>query len=402
MPPLRSSPRLALALAAILVSPAAAAFTAPGFELVYSYPVETSLQEPDLRRTADVWLALFDAAQRTIDVEQFYVTPSTEAPVDPVLEPSLQALASAAKRGVRVRVLLERKFAHNSIAGLERLTAIPGLELRFIEWSKVGKTGKGIVHAKFIVVDSSAAYVGSANFDWRALDQIHELGLVATEPPVVAQTQSVFDHDWALAGSSDWGVPARASKPEADDSRRAYLVASPWRYNPDGVGDSESALVRLLGSARRTLVLQTYDYLPLGFGREAPPYRVVDAALRAAAARGVKIKLLVDRLSEDPRHKPFLQELAALPGVEVRAMEIPDAARGHIDYARVVHSKYAVADDATLWLGTSNFAGGYLDESRNLELVVKDAALARRVAKIHEHLWGSSYAKTVTAGTPKP
>src|SRR6267142_2388227 len=50
-------------LAAILfVSQANAAFNVPGYELVYSYPVETTLNEPDLREASVVWPEMFDAA----------------------------------------------------------------------------------------------------------------------------------------------------------------------------------------------------------------------------------------------------------------------------------------------------------------------------------------------------
>ena len=394
---------LSFAAALALLAPSArAAFVVPGYELVYSYPAETTLVEPDLRQASEVWPAMFDAAAKRIDVEEFYITPSTEAPVDPVLEPTLTALERAGKRGVKIRVLLERKFAHNSIAGIERLVAIPNLELRIIEWSLVGKTGKGIVHAKFFVVDSSAAFVGSQNLDWRALDQIHEMGLAVNDEPVVRSIQSVFDNDWRLAGATDWAIAGRARAPAAPASRRAVLVASPWRFNPDGVGDSQAELVRLIGGAKQELLVQNYDYLPAGFGRDAKPYPVIDDALRAAAARGVKIKLLLDKLNEDKRHLGFLKSLAGVPGVEVRFIAVPDASRGHIDYARVFHSKYMILDGRTLWLGTSNWAGGYLDESRNLELAVKDEALARRAADVHRHLWESTYAVPIGSLEPKP
>lgn len=377
-----------------LAAPSRAAFTVPGYELVYSYPVETSLEEPDLRQASAVWPEMIDASTRAVDVEHFYITPSMDPPLDPALEPTLQALERAGKRGVRIRVLLERKFAKNSVAGIDRLVRIPTLELRFIDWGLVGRTGKGIVHAKFFVIDSSAAFVGSHNLDWRALDQIHELGLAVSEPSVVRQAQAVFDHDWAVAGATDWDVKPRAEKPAADVSKKSYLVASPWRYNPDGVGDSESELVRLIGTAKKELVAQTYDYLPQGFGKDAPAYTVVDDALREALKRGVRVKLIVDRLNEDAKHLAHLRRLSEA-GAEVRVVEIPDAKRGHIDYARVIHSKYMVVDGKTLWLGTSNWAGGYLDDSRNLELVVRDEALAKRVAVIHAKLWLSPYALTL-------
>ncbi|MDD5304913.1 MAG: phospholipase D-like domain-containing protein [Elusimicrobia bacterium] len=382
-----------------LAAPARAAFTVPGYELVYSYPVETTLSEPDMRLAQDVWPEMFDSATKTIDIEQFYVTPSTGEP----LEQSLQALERAAKRGVKIRVLLEKKFEKNSLDGIARLKTIPGLELRILEWSRI--QGSGIIHAKFFIVDSTRAYVGSQNFDWRSLKHIHEMGLAVNDAPVVANIQKVFAHDWEEA---DTKVYERGLKPEvtekkdaalneaispdADRSGRAYLVASPWRHNPVGVGDSESELARVIGEAREEILVQNLEYLPLTYARPPRFYPVIDNALRAAAVRGVKIKILVSHWTTEEPGIKHLQSLAVLPNVSARVITVPEAKTGPIPFARVTHSKYMIVDGKTLWLGTSNWRGGYFDDSRNLELVVHDEALAARAAKVHAHLWDSPYA----------
>ncbi|MEK7765490.1 MAG: phospholipase D-like domain-containing protein, partial [bacterium] len=266
----------------------AAGFHVPGYELVYSYPVETTLSEPDLRRALDVWPEMFNRAKKTIDIEEFYITPSTDP--GEALEASLRALERAAKRGVRIRVLLEKKFEKNSLDGIARLKSIPGLDLRIIDWA--GINGDGIVHAKFFIVDSTRAFVGSQNFDWRALKHIHELGLAIADGPVVRQVQSVFDHDWSVAAATTPAAPVQTERPAPDRARRAYLVASPWRLNPPGVGDSESELVRLLEEATGQVQIQLLDYSPLTRGKSRRFYSVLDNALRDASVRGVKVKLL--------------------------------------------------------------------------------------------------------------
>ena len=396
--------RLASLLLALLATSARAEFSVPGFELVYSYPVETTLAEPDLRLAQDVWPAMFDAAKKTIDIEQFYVTPSTGEP----LEQSLQALERAAKRGVKIRVLLEKKFEKNSLDGIARLKTIPGLELRILEWSKID--GDGIIHAKFFVVDSTQAYVGSQNFDWRALKHIHEGGLRISDGPIVAGVQRVFEHDWKEADTKVYELgfkpeppPAPATK-DADRSGRAYLVASPWRQNPAGIGDSESELVRLIGEAKAELDIQLLDYNPTTYARPKRFYPPIDNALRDAAVRGVKVKLLVSHWNTDEQSVVHLKSLSLIPGIEVRVITVPEAKEGRIPFSRTAHSKYMVADGKTAWIGTSNWAGGYLDTSRNLEVVVKDEALAARAAKMHAHLWGSPYAEPlqILKDYPKP
>ncbi|MFA6004450.1 MAG: phospholipase D-like domain-containing protein [Elusimicrobiota bacterium] len=363
-----------------------AAFQVPGYELVYSYPVETSLAEPDMRPAREVWPQMLDAARTSIDLNQFYVSP---APGE-ALDATLAALARAGRRGVHIRVILEKKFAPQSREGLERLRKMPNLEVRMLDWAQVA--GAGIVHAKYFVVDSARAFVGSQNFDWRSLQHIHEMGLAVADGPVVRQIQIVFDHDWKLAGSTGPFTPDHVENPRPDRSRRAYLVASPWRFDPPGVGDSESELIRLIGEAQAEVVVQVFKYEPLTFVKPQRLYPIIDNALRDAAVRGVRVKLLVSDWSADAAALPHLRSLAALPNIEVRVITIPPARGGPIPYARLAHSKYMVVDGRTLWLGTSNWMGGYLDDSRNLEVVLKDQAMAGRAASVHKRLWDSSYA----------
>lgn len=370
----------------------------PGYELVYSYPVETTLEEADLRQAQEVWPEMFDQATKTIDINEFYITPAKGEP----LEAPLKALQRAAKRGVKIRFILEKKFERNSWEGIARLKTIPNLELRILEWSQVN--GEGIIHAKYFVVDSTRAYVGSQNFDWRSLKHIHELGLSVSEPEVVTHVQSVFNHDWAIAGTTTPAVPDNEVPPLFDRSLRSYLVASPWRFNPPGVGDSEAELTRLMGEAQQEIRIQLLDFTPLSYGKPRRFYASIDNAVRDAAVRGVKVKLLVSHWNTDDPGIHHLQSLAVLPRVEIRIITIPEAAQGPIPFARVAHSKYMVVDGKTLWLGTSNWAGSYLNFSRNLEIVVKDEALAARVGRVHAHLWDSSYTTPIEIlkDYPKP
>ncbi len=388
--------RLASSLVLLLAVAARAAFNVPGFELVYSYPVETTLEEKDLRLAQDVWPKMFDAAKKTIDIEEFYASPMAGEP----LEASLQALERAAKRGVKIRVLLEKKFEKNSLDGIARFKTIPGLDLRILDWSSING-GAGIIHAKFFVVDGKEAYVGSQNFDWRALKHIHETGLRVSEKAVVEKIGAVFARDWAAAG----GAP----EPDAADlgfdrAARAYLVASPKAKNPAGVGDSEAELVRLINESTGTVAIQLLDYNPTTYGRPKRFYPVIDNALRDAAVRGVKVRLLVSHWNTEEGQIDHIKSLSLVPGIEVKILTVPEASQGPIPFSRVIHSKYMTVDGKVAWVGTSNWAGGYLDTSRNLELVVKDGKLAARLAAMHERLWTSAYAEPVDLARhyPKP
>ncbi|MBI4348511.1 MAG: phospholipase [Elusimicrobia bacterium] len=380
-----------------LLAALAFSFEVPGFELVYTAPVETTLEQKDLREAAVVWPEMIDKAQKTLDISQFYVAIQPGQPLDA----TLSAVRRAGERGVRIRFIAEKKMAKASEEGFAALKAIPSLELRVIDFSKIGG---GITHAKYFVIDSTAAYLGSQNFDWRSLKHIHELGLRTGEGAIVRGLQAIFDHDWEAQAKVERGesvAALRTARPAAAIEGRAYLVASPWRWLPEGVGDSETELARLLGSAQEEARVQLLDYAPLTFGKHRF-YAPIDNAIRLAATRGVKVKLLVSHWNTDPPHLQHLRSLALIPNVEIRVATLPLSKDGYIPYSRVIHSKYLVVDGKTLWLGTSNWAGGYLDDSRNVEAVVQDEALAKRALDVHAQLWSSSYAEPLDLAKDYP
>ena len=373
-------------LALLLVASAVRAEPAP-FELVYTAPAEAGLEQAGLRAPAPVWVELIAAAKKSIDIEQFYIVDEKGEALGPVLD----ALEAAAWRGVAVRVLVEQVFVKQSQPVLDRMAGWPDTQTRVLRFGDLG--GGGIIHAKFFVVDGRLAYAGSQNFDWRSLSHIHELGVRIADPAIAGQLQAIFDHDWQAQATLAAGqpvAPLRTERPAAARDRPTYLVASPWAWLPEGIGDSEAELVRILDAAQKSVRVQVLHYAPLR--RDHSFYPVIDNALRAAAARGVAIDLMVSDWNADAPGISWLKSLALVPGVRVRMVTIPEAKRGFIPFARVAHSKYMVVDDALLWVGTSNWQGGYLDTSRNVELVMKDPALVAQGAALFAGLWDSKFA----------
>lgn len=380
---------------------AQARFEVPGFELVYTAPVETSLAAPDLRSPADVWVEMIHGAKKTLVFGEMYAVSKAGEPLERVIE----ELQKAGERGVKIRFMLEKKMLRASDeATIARLKKIKNLELRIYEFAKLGTDG--IVHAKYFVVDGREAYVGSQNFDWRSLKHIHETGLRITDKKIVKQVAEIFEQDWKLSGDLDAGkkMPsfAHVAKNVPAGKAAAYLVASPPNILPKGVVASESEIVRLLDGAKKEVRVQVLDYSVSH--RDKTPYDTIDKALRAAAARGVKVKLLVSHWSTEKDEIEALKALGQIPNVEVKIATIPRAKEGKIPFARVNHSKTMTIDDRIAWVGTSNWSGGYLDKLRNLEIVVKNARLARRVAELHEQLWSSAYSAALDPAKayPKP
>ncbi len=366
-----------LALAATLALGAQIPLTS----LVQSIPVETDLADPALPLARDVWVAMVRGAKVSFDAAQFYVTSRPGS----ALEPVLAELEQAGARGVKVRFLLSARMLDQDPASVARLRRIPGAEVRSYDLARVAK---GILHAKYFVVDGREAFLGSQNFDWRALEQIHELGVRTSEPQLLAGLAEIFSLDWRFALDGKLPVfPAQVS-PVARPA--VELVASPPFLTPKTLRPASEALVELIGQAKTSVRVQLLTYSPLaGQDRYWP---VLDNALRAAAVRGVKVRLLVSDWVLGGRALPHLRALALIPNLEVRVASIPEAKEGHIPFSRTVHSKYLVVDEAQLALGTSNWEESYFTESRNLELIFRDTPLAAQAARIHDRLWSSRYA----------
>ena len=367
----------------ILLAAAVAFAQAPKPQLVQSVPVETGLEDPRLPHAKDVWPEMLRAARRSIDLAEFYVTNGPDR-ASSALEPVLRALEEAGTRGVKVRVLLSARMLDQDPPSVARLRAIQGAEVRAFD---LGPGGRGILHAKYFLIDGAEAFVGSQNLDWRALQHIHETGLRFRTPELVQPLAAIFETDWTFAGNKVRPAFPRTPEPAA---RPAYeLVASPPFLNPPGVRTALAALTELLGQAKERIRIQLLTYTPVA-GR-VRFWPTLDNALRAAAVRGVKVQLMVADWNLERPAVDHLKSLALLPNVEVGIVAIPEAAGGHIPYARVTHSKTMVIDGGVLWLGTSNWGEDYFTESRNVEIIARDADLAAQAEAIHQRLWTSRF-----------
>ncbi len=359
--------------------PAAAA--PPGLALVETTPIETTLDAPEVPDAADVWLAMIQAARTSVDLAEFYASNQASSR----LEPIVAALEAAVARGVRVRFLAERGFVKVYPETLDRLTRA-GATVRHLDL-KAEPGGGGVLHAKYFIVDDRDAFLGSQNFDWRALEHIYELGARIHDPAVVAGMAAIFAADWARAG----GEPIPAARVPA--AHGAFtLVASPPELLPAGVAYDLPRLVELLDAATATITLQLLSYRA---DAESAPWDVLEAPIVRAAQRGVRVQLLLADWSKRPKTLAGIQRLARIAHIAVRFTTIPAWSGGFIPFARVTHAKALVVDGKRAWLGTSNWEKDYFTKSRNLGVLIDDPAIAGQLATLFARLWSSPYAVPV-------
>jgi len=405
---------LALALAllgACVPTPAAsaAARAVRPIQLVETRPIETPLGNPVLPAARDVWLEMIRGARKSIDVEGFYLSNWPKEPLEPVLA----ALADAGRRGVKVRLLFDRSMHKTYPQPLDSLGRLPGIEARTLDVSRI--TG-GVLHAKYFLIDGAETFVGSQNFDWRSLEHIHELGVRVREPKIAAAFQTVFEGDWLAADTTTWTVDAHGTKrprPFAPahlavpmrivqapgDTVLAWPSYSPRGFIPDSTRWDRDAVERLIDSAKAEIELQLLTY---GVTDRGETDSTLDQALRRAAARGVRVRMVISDWVVNASGIQDLKSLAQAPGVEIKLSTLPEWSGGYIPFARVEHCKYAVADSAAMWLGTSNWEPGYFSRLRNLGLTLQNRALALDARRVFEASWIAPSAAPIQPGFRYP
>jgi putative cardiolipin synthase len=167
-----------------------------------------------------------------------------------------------------------------------------------------------------------------------------------------------------------------------------------------------SARLVLANSAKRSLDLQYY------WVAADAPTRTLFAALRRAAGRGVRIRLLLDDLAA-VHHDAGLARFSRLPNVQVRVFNPFVEGRANVltrllfsvrDLARVtrrMHNKLFIADNALAVVGGRNLTAEYFSDDQNqnfadLDVLVGGGAV-QRLSKVFDDYWNSDLAYPIEA-----
>jgi phosphatidylserine/phosphatidylglycerophosphate/cardiolipin synthase-like enzyme len=390
---------IVIASAAIMLVLSASAFSsaetkpqASDVEIVESAPVETVLDHPDIRNAYEVWIEMLRGAKKTLDIGQFYVTSEKGEPMEDVLS----EIRKAAARGVKVRIIADAGFYKTYPEQLDALDSIRGIEVRKIDVKAL--TG-GVMHAKYFIVDDIETFVGSQNFDWRSLKHTQEIGARVKNADFAAAVMRVYNSDWEAAESNR--IPkfdSAAVQPSATSfiiigkDLKIKPVFSPPALTPPGLANELDEILALINSADKDVLLQAMNYSPKGYGDFDG---TLDNAIRDAAGKGKKVKLLVADWSLRSPNVNYLKSLSQVPNVEVKFTTIPRFKERYIPFARVEHSKFIVVDNDKAWVSSSNLEPNYFKKSRNVGLVILGRSVAGKLRQVFLDSWTSPYASYI-------
>jgi cardiolipin synthase len=316
-------------------------------------------------------LAAIEGAQRSVHLETYIFA-------DDVIGIRVaDALVAAAARGVQVHLLVDGFGGGGHARHLAQTLDPHGVRVSIFRperWWRLERKLLRRLHRKLAVVDDRIAFVGGINIvsDYTEVP-VAEGGqraarydfAVRCEGPVVAAVSLAARRLWWTLDLVQLGKRAgprpRASvpQPRIDGGVRAALLL---RDNLSNRATIEQAYLRAIDKARDEVIIANAYFLP---GRR---FR---AALHAAAARGVRVRLLLQGQVEYAiQHHAQRALYGSLleAGIEI-----------HEYRPSYLHAKVAVIDSRWSTVGSSNIDPYSLLMAREANIVVLDPAFAQRL-----------------------
>jgi len=399
---------LAILLSFFLLIPSFASDNTPNiksnFELIESVPKDTIFGQPGVRHTQQVWLDMINTAQKTIDIGAFYFSSQPGSAMEPVIN----AIVKASEHGVKVRIILDGSFYKQSLPSMKTLQNKSNIEIRIIPIKYISG---GVMHAKYMIVDNADVFVGSENFDSRALDQVHEIGVRVRNERLASTVLQVFNLDWKLCLTKNIvayqyllykkfeHLPVTVQRPITvkfgDQLISIHPAFSPKNLVPQGLDWEQDQMISLINSARHELLMQVLQYSPAkGYGIKGY-WKDLDNAIRAAAGRGVKVKMIVSNWSQKKPAIQFIKSLSLVPNVQIKISTLPPYQGKFIPFSRVEHCKYFVVDNDLSWIGTGNWEWSYFYTTRNIAMIIHGFAVNKLLQDIFNRDWNGPYVSPV-------
>ena len=374
-------------------------FSQDEIEIVESIPLETPLEKSDLPRTLNVWLKMINEAKESVDIETFYFANEKGKP----LEQIIAALKDAAGRGVIVRIIVDSGFYSKNDKSVDELEGIKNITIKKIPFSNLAG---GVMHAKYFIADKINVFTGSQNFDWRALIHIHEIGIRVKNKDMGRTFSELFETDWKLCDNNFYGITNMAvhffvnkDNPVTVSSDKygqvmMYPAFSPPDLNMPGLSSEEDELIKIIDNSKNRLLIQMYSYSPKTRSKEIK-YDRIDNALRSAASRGVKVKIIFSDWAIRDEATDYIKSLSAEKNIEIKFSSIPQYSAGFIPYSRVEHCKYFISDNNISWISSSNWEWGYFNNSRNATIVTENLKINEELEKVFYRSWDSNFTEKV-------
>ncbi|MEW6222112.1 MAG: phosphatidylserine/phosphatidylglycerophosphate/cardiolipin synthase family protein [Candidatus Hadarchaeota archaeon] len=336
---------------------------------IYAEIVEVApegLDNPSISNIPDAILGLIENARTSIDMEVYTIYKYTSGPVADIVN----AINRAASRGVRVRILIDNEIytklateSPSSRAMLDNMDAHENIELRQSGW---------LMHSKVVIADNEAACVSSANMSTSGMTTSRNTGVIVRGETFVRALEAVFEAGW----TGNENQPGFENGWTVDWIKPVVTQIGSLNWVPQTL----DVILDLVNSASKTIRIPMYVI-------SGSPSQLTNT-VENAGARGVDVKIMVDRDYSNLSEYPVLLRLDQSPNTEVKYA-------GLSNYG-VYHSKTAVADGARAYVGSANWTSTSMTSRREIGVYFEDGTLASAIENMFQSDWESRYARWIT------
>jgi cardiolipin synthase len=300
------------------------------------------------------------------------------------------ALVERATAGVKVTIVADAiGSARMGVALVARLRSA-GCRIEFyqpLRWYRLARLNNR-THRELLIVDGRMAFVGGAGIaDWWAVadgtTKPWRDTMARIEGPVVTGIQGVFVENWLECCGE-------------------ILIGDEYFPPLSPVGDTTALVVKSSPSDRATTSRVVFQLLIDASCREVlivTPYFLPDKALRRLLAetvgRGVRLSVLVPGANTDQRWVRLASRrmYGGLLRAGVRIFEYEQA---------MIHAKSLIVDETWGVLGTTNIDNRSFEHNDEVNIVMRDEAIARRLITDYNRDVGGSREITLEGWQHRP
>jgi len=105
-----------------------------------------------------------------------------------------RALKIAAKHGVRIYIIADKKEAKYKYSVIPRLAVLKNFHIYLLTGKKYKDGNKAKMHVKLAIVDDKTVITGSANYSYSAFYKNYEYIMINYENYIIKQFDNFFNH----------------------------------------------------------------------------------------------------------------------------------------------------------------------------------------------------------------
>jgi cardiolipin synthase len=313
--------------------------------------------------------AMLDAirsATRSVNLECYILQPGR------IADQFIDALSDRARKGLNVTIVVDAIGSFSLRGGPVRRLREAGCRIEWyqrLRWYSLARINNR-THRELLIIDGRVAFAGGAGIaDWWAIPARRRPPwrdtMAKFEGPIVAALQGVAAENWLECCGE-------------------VLTGLEYFPNLEELGGTTAFVIRSSPSDRATASRVTFQLLMEGADRHIhimTPYFLPDRALRRAlkeiARRGVAIKVIVPGRHTDQRWVRYASRRmwGELLGAGVRIYEYR---------ATMTHAKVLVVDGVWAVIGTTNIDNRSFEHNDEINVALRDAAVAERLLKDYE------------------